>query len=173
MTFESLFNLGKRYFGKICIFVILTVNFTSMSTWFCFILILLFLLLFITIYCHSHTEILRNANRTDPNNGTINNEQSLEEAKAILKELRNRTFTVVKDDAAREKIAARNASVIADGLKEQANAINERASKFNTTLEDLLSALKNIRKESGSAKEKSENASSLVAMAKAIDWKVC
>lgn len=115
---------------------------------------------------------MRSANISTGPAGNINNDQSLQEAKRILEELRARNFTVVKDDAAREKIAARNASAIADNLKEQANAITERASKFNTSLGDLVEALKNIRKESGSTKEKSENATSLVAMAKTIDWKV-
>lgn len=118
-------------------------------------------------------DIVHSVNISNGPAGNISNDQSLKEANEILEELRNRSFNVVKDDAAREKISARNASVIANNLEEQANAINDRVSKFNSSLGDLLEALKNIRKESGTAKGKSGNATSLVAMAKAIDWKVC
>lgn len=119
-----------------------------------------------------YADILRSANISTGSGKNVSNDELLKEAKEILKKLRDRNFTDVKEDAAREKIAARNASIIADNLKEQANAISERASKFNASLGDLLGALKNIRKESGSTKKKSENATSLVVMAKTIDWKV-
>ena len=120
------------------------------------------------------TETLVLANSTSTgSNGNVSSDKSLEEVREILKELRNRNFTLVKDTAAKEKESVIKASAMADELKEQANAINERASKFNNTFAGLLEAFKNLRKESGNTKEKSANATSLINMAKDIDWKVC
>lgn len=104
--------------------------------------------------------------------GDINNNETLGEARRILEELRQRNFTLVNEDAVREKTASLNATVIAATLKEQANAIKDKASQFNNTFVDLLAAFKHVRNESGLAKDKSANASSLVNMAKNIDWKV-
>ena len=125
----------------------------------------------LTFPCFAET--LKLVNSTGDGSGNLNADEVLNEAKKILEELRARNFTSVKDASDREKEAARNASAIADKLKEQANAINERAGKFNNTFKDLLEAFKHLRKESGLAKEKSANASGLIKMAKDVDWKVC
>ena len=109
---------------------------------------------------------------TGGSSGNLDDRSSLEEARAILKELRDRNFTLVEKRAQREKENSRNSSIIANKLKEQATAIEERASNFNNKFKDLLQAFKNLKGESDDVYGTSENATALVAMAKEIDWKV-
>ena len=61
---------------------------------------------------------------------------------------------------------------IADELKEQAMAVDRRASSFNNTFKDLLEAFRNLKKESRVAQANAVNATDLVNMAKAIEYKV-
>jgi hypothetical protein len=123
-------------------------------------------------FTYTDTLALANSSSGAGSGGDVNSADSLKEAREIIEELRNRNFTLVEDTAAREKESVRNASLMAVKLKEQANAINERASKFNNTFAGILAAFKHLRKESGNTKEKSANATSLINMAKDIDWKV-
>ena len=104
--------------------------------------------------------------------GSIDSSKSLEEAKRILEILRKRNFTDVMTTSKREKESALNATKIADELKKQAVTVADRASKFNNTFKDLLEAFRNLKKESRMAKANGMNATSLVNMAKAIDYKV-
>ena len=119
-------------------------------------------------------EILAIANNTMTGvvPGNIDGNSSLLEAEAILKELQERNFSKVMTASEKEKRSSINATIIANSLMVQAKELEEKLSKFNNTFKNLLAAFKNLKRESEMAQADAVNATSLVDMAKAIDYEV-
>ena len=104
--------------------------------------------------------------------GNIDENSSLLEAEAILKELRERNFSKVMRSSEKEKRSSINATIIANSLMDQAKEVEEKISKFNNTFKNLLQVFRNLKRESEMAQADAVNATSLIAMAKAIDYEV-
>ena len=104
--------------------------------------------------------------------GNIDGNSSLLEAEAILKELQERNFSKVMTASEKEKRSSINATIISNSLMVQAKELEEKLSKFNNTFKNLLAAFKNLKRESEMAQADAVNATSLVDMAKAIDYEV-
>ena len=119
-------------------------------------------------------EILAIANNTMTGvvPGNIDGNSSLLEAEAILKELQERNFSKVMTASEKEKRSSINATIISNSLMVQAKELEEKLSKFNNTFKNLLAAFKNLKRESEMAQANAVNATSLVDMAKAIDYEV-
>ena len=119
-------------------------------------------------------EILAIANNTMTGvvPGNIDGNSSLLEAEAILKELQERNFSKVMTASEKEKRSSINATIISNSLMVQAKELEEKLSKFNNTFKNLLAAFKNLKRESEMAQADAVNATSLVDMAKAIDYEV-
>ena len=119
-------------------------------------------------------EILAIANNTMAGvvPGNIDGNSSLLEAEAILKELQERNFSKVMTASEKEKRSSINATIISNSLMVQAKELEEKLSKFNNTFKNLLAAFKNLKRESEMAQADAANATSLVDMAKAIDYEV-
>ena len=119
-------------------------------------------------------EILAIANNTMAGvvPGNIDGNSSLLEAEAILKELQERNFSKVMTASEKEKRSSINATIISNSLMVQAKELEEKLSKFNNTFKNLLAAFKNLKRESEMAQADAVNATSLVDMAKAIDYEV-
>ena len=119
-------------------------------------------------------EILAIANNTMTGvvPGNIDGNSSLLEAEAILKELQERNFSKVMTASEKEKRSSINATIISNSLMVQAKELEEKLSKFNNTFKNLLAAFKNLKRESEMAQANAVNATSLVDMAKAIDFEV-
>ena len=104
--------------------------------------------------------------------GNIDGNSSLLEAEAILKELQERNFSEVITASEKEKRSSINATIIAKSLMDQAKEVEEKISKFNNTFKNLLEAFKNLKRESEMVQANAVNATSLIDMAKAIDYEV-
>ena len=104
--------------------------------------------------------------------GNIDGNSSLLEAEAILKELQERNFSKVITASEKEKRSSINATIIAKSLMDQAKEVEEKISKFNNTFKNLLEAFKNLKRESEMVQANAVNATSLIDVAKAIDYEV-